>query len=92
MCCIRTDANDHGIGERFLRFLCCFSWASKLLSTKPRTPREKVKSLLEHMSKTDQAEQISKIREFFAKRNLEILRRRKFTGPFVGSLTKQLLQ
>lgn len=54
--------------------------------------KEKIRFLIDKKNLADNPRHKIKIDQYFNTRKLEIYRKRQKTGPFVGSLTKQIMQ
>lgn len=55
-------------------------------------PADRIKLLFEKRKLVQNAEGRIKIDQYMSNRQIEIARKRSYTGPFTGSLTKQMLQ
>jgi hypothetical protein len=73
-----------------LRKIFCFSWLSNCRQQKIIYDKqdEKIKFLFEKRKLAKTLEARVKIDNFLTNREIEIARKREYTGPFTGSLTK----
>jgi hypothetical protein len=87
-CCIR--AVNVSKSQAILRFLFCCSCCYKCRKQKIIYDKQadKIKFLFEKRKLAPTSEGRVKVDNFLSTRQIEIARRRDYTGPFTGSLTK----
>ena len=80
--------------QRLLKALFCCSclWQFRKQKVIYDRPADRIKLLFEKRKLVQNAEGRIKIDQYMSNRQIEIARKREYTGPFTGSLTKQMLQ
>ena len=93
-CCIKPNIKKVSKLQYYIRLIFCCGKCNKIRKIKIvyDTNREKIHTLLEQKKLFIDPNDKHKIDEYFKIRRLEIHRKRFKTGPFIGSLTKQIMQ